>query len=78
MMRVDLKAAGIPYETPEGVFDFHALRAMYVTELVRTNADVKTVQKLARHSTIAMTMDVYAKADSGEAAKAVNKLPKRA
>lgn len=78
MLRVDLKAAGIAYETADGVFDFHALRAMYVTDLVRAKIDPKTVQKLARHSTITLTMDVYAKADKGEAAKAVNRLPKRA
>ena len=51
---------------------------MYVSELVRTKADVKTVQTLARHSTVTLTMDVYAKADSGDGVKAVNKLPKRA
>jgi integrase len=51
---------------------------MYVTDLVRSKVDPKTVQKLARHSTITLTMDVYAKADSSEAVKAVNRLPKRA
>jgi integrase/recombinase XerD len=78
MLRIDLKAAGIPYETADGIFDFHALRAMYVTDLVATGADPKTVQKLARHSTITLTMELYAKLDKGAVAKAVNRLPKRA
>ena len=32
MLRVDLEAAGIPYETASGVADFHALRAAYVSQ----------------------------------------------
>lgn len=33
MMRVDLEAAGIAYETPEGVADFHSLRGYFVSSL---------------------------------------------
>ena len=36
MLRHDLAAAGIAYETDSGVLDFHALRAAYVSELVRS------------------------------------------
>jgi integrase len=36
MLRLDLGAAGIPYKTDEGVVDFHALRAAYITNLVNS------------------------------------------
>ena len=62
MLRVDLEAAGIDYETPSGVIDFHALRATYVSHLVASGASVKTCQTLARHSTASMTIGIYAKA----------------
>ena len=42
MVRVDLQAAGIPFETPAGVVDFHALRGTYVSDLVSSGASVKT------------------------------------
>jgi integrase len=51
MIRVDLKAAGIPYETDSGVVDFHSLRGDFISYLVSSGASVKTCQTLARHST---------------------------
>jgi len=75
MLRVDLKAAGIPYETASGVADFHALRAAYVTNLVASGASVKTCQTLARHSTPSLTIGVYAKASLHDIRGAVEKLP---
>jgi len=75
MLRVDLEAAGIPFETDDGVFDFHCLRVSYVTNLVKSGANPKIVQTLARHSTIVLTMDLYAKQDAKEAADALKKLP---
>ena len=53
--------AGIPIKTADGILNFHALRVTYVTLVVESGADVKTAQELARHSTPAMTMNVYAK-----------------
>lgn len=44
---------------PQGV-DLHSLRKTYITDLIRQNVSVKVVQRLARHKTIQMTMDVYA------------------
>jgi site-specific recombinase XerD len=49
MLRVDLAAAGIPYETDSGVADFHALRVAYITHLVASGASVKTCQTSAHH-----------------------------
>ena len=34
MLRVDLEAAGIPYETDSGVADFHSLRGDFISYLV--------------------------------------------
>ncbi len=75
MMRVDLEAAGIPYETEEGVADFHSLRAVYVSNLVASGASVKVCQVLARHSTPTLTIGVYAKASLHDVAGAVAALP---
>jgi integrase len=41
--------------------DFHSLRVSYITWLADSNIPAKTVQKLARHSTLALTFGVYAK-----------------
>ena len=75
MMRVDLAAAGIDYETAAGVADFHSLRAAYISNLVASGASVKTCQVLARHSTPSLTIGVYAKATVHDLAGAVGALP---
>ncbi len=60
VLRIDLAAAGIPYVDDRGrVADFHALRHSYITNLVKSGMNVKIVQKLARHSTITLTLDRY-------------------
>ncbi len=46
MLRVDLAAAGIPYETKDGVVNFHGLRASYIRHLIESGASPKTVQEL--------------------------------
>jgi integrase len=75
MLRVDMEAAGIPYETASGVADFHALRAAYVSNLVASGASVKTCQTLARHSTPSLTIGVYAKVSLHDIKGAVENLP---
>jgi hypothetical protein len=75
MLRVDLEAAGIPYETASGVADFHALRAAYITHLIYSGASVKTCQTLARHSTPSLTIGLYAKASLHDIKGAVENLP---
>jgi len=40
-------------------FDFHATRGQYVTGLVRSGANVKAVQELARHCTPTLTLGTY-------------------
>lgn len=39
---------------------FHSLRHTFITDEIRSGTDVKTVSEMAGHSTIAVTMDVYA------------------
>jgi integrase len=77
MIRVDLDAAGIPsavkityrvvdgkrHRYVDGVVDFHALRASYITHLIESGANPKTVQDLARHSSITLTIGRYTKTD---------------
>jgi hypothetical protein len=75
MLRVDLEAAGVPYETDLGVVDFHASRVSYISNLVASGASVKTCQTLARHSTPVLTIGVYAKASLHDVQGAVEALP---
>jgi len=76
MLRVDLKAAGIPYRDGAGrVVDFHALRHTFITNLARTEAHPKIAQELARHSTITLTMDRYTHTLRGQQVDALENLP---
>jgi integrase len=74
MLRFDLAAAGIPYETAEGVVDFHSLRGVYVTRLVESGASIKEVQELARHSTPTLTIQRYTRTDDRRKRKALEGL----
>jgi integrase len=75
MIRVDLKAAGIPYDTPDGVFDFHALRHQFLTDVASSGVHPKVAQELARHSTITRTMDRYSQVLDGQKKTALESLP---
>jgi integrase/recombinase XerD len=71
ILRGDLERAGISYETEDGVVDFHSLRATYITLLAQSGIDPKRLQKLARHSTITLTMDRYVKTTERDIRKAL-------
>ncbi len=75
MLRRDLARAGIPYQTEEGVVDFHALRHTFISHLSRSGTDPKVVQALARHSTFALTYDRYGHAFRADLVRAVQQLP---
>jgi hypothetical protein len=76
MLRVDLKAAGIPYKDERGrVFDFHALRGQFVTSLALVGVSLVKSQKLARHSTPNLTANVYTKPELDDLRVEVEKLP---
>jgi site-specific recombinase XerD len=74
-IRIDLEAAGIPYETDEGVADFHSLRSYYVSALIRSGASVSVVRALARHAESETTLKHYAKANPVELRGAVEGMP---
>ena len=75
MIRRDLEAAGIPYETDAGVFDFHALRHQFLSDLAQSGVHPKVAQELARHSTISLTMDRYSHVLDGQKTDALESLP---
>jgi integrase len=67
-----LKAAGI---ARDGSVDIHALRYTYVTGLLRRGVNLKVVQKLAGHSTLEMTLNIYAQVFKMDERDAVERLP---
>lgn len=63
-LKHDLKAAGIPYEDDAGrKADVHSLRSSFITALVRSGANVKAVQRLARHASPVETVGIYTRLD---------------
>ena len=57
MVKKDLERVGIPYETPDGIADFHAAgRHTHITELLRNGASLPEAKELARHTDVKMTM----------------------
>lgn len=75
MVKVDLEGAGIEYETPEGIADFHAAgRHTHITELLRNGATLPQAKELARHSDVKMTMR-YTHIGIEDQAKALRQLP---
>jgi len=76
MLRGDLDAAGIPYRDSAGrVADFHCLRTTFVTNLVRGGVHMRVAQKLARHSTVTLTMDTYTRPEVLDDRAALDVLP---
>ena len=72
----DLKAAEIPYtDASKRVADFHALRASFVSGLIRHGADARTVQSLARHSSAELTVGLYSKLGRDDERDALARLP---
>ena len=60
MLRADLEAAGLPYHDDAGrVFDFHALRHQFGSNLAAAGVRPHVAKSLMRHSTITLTMDSY-------------------
>ena len=69
MLRRDLRDAGIPAAVEGRVYDFHALRSQFATDLVRSGVSLAVAQKLMRHSTPALTAKHYTRLDLADLAK---------
>lgn len=75
MIQRDLEEAEIPYETEEGLADFHAAgRHTHITGLLKSGVSLVEAKELARHSDVRMTMK-YTHIGLEDQAKAVNRLP---
>ena len=76
-LRVEREGSDLlAYRDRDGrVADFHALRHTFITNVVNGGASVKVAQRLARHSTAALTLDRYAHAGADQLAEAVATLP---
>jgi integrase len=75
VLRADLATAGIPYLDERGrVADFHSLRGLFATMLVRAGVHPKATQTLMRHSDVNLTMSIYADLKPDELRDAVERL----
>ncbi len=76
MLKRDLEAVGIPYRDESGRYaDFHAQRHTFISNVGKSGATVKEAQRLARHSTSALTLDVYTHIGLHDERRAIEKLP---
>jgi integrase len=69
------KRAGIEGAEPGGSVDIHSLRVSFVTLSLEHGANPKAVQRILGHSTLALTMNVYAKATERGKREAIGVLP---
>ncbi len=77
MIKADLALAKIPYKDEiERAFDFHALRHQFLSSLAEQKVHPSIAQKLARHSTITLTMDRYTHLHAMDLQGALESLPK--
>jgi integrase len=70
----DLQTAAIEKVSSRGIINFHALRTTYINLLIATNADIKTVQTLARHKDPKLTLNVYGRAREEKLRETVGQL----
>ena len=75
MLQKDLKAANIEFETEDGVVDFHALRHTFGTWLARAGVLPQVAQRLMRHSSIDLTMNLYTHLKIADSVQAVELMP---
>jgi integrase/recombinase XerD len=75
-LRHDLALAKLPYKDAAGrIADVHALRSAFVTRLVRSGANVKALQTLARHSDARLSVGLYARLSAHDERAAIDALP---
>lgn len=69
------KRAGIEGAESGGTVDIHALRVSFTTLTLENGASPKAIQAILGHSTLALTMGVYARATDRAKREAVDVLP---
>lgn len=69
--------AGVAKITAAGNLDWHSCRTKFVGLLVETGADPKTAQEAARHATLDMTWNVYARPNSDRLMEAAERVGAR-
>lgn len=74
LIRWDLAEADIPEVTPDGTFDFHALRGQCGTELALAGVPLAVAQKFLGHSTPTLTAKYYVRVGLADLAEAANQL----
>jgi len=76
MLKRDLEAVGIPYQDDVGKYaDFHSLRHTFASVLDKAKLTLKERQTLLRHSTIALTMDIYTHIGLHDERQGIDKMP---
>lgn len=75
MLRADLEAAKVDFETPAGRCDVHALRVCFISALGQAGASARVTMQLARHASPSMTLGAYSRAQATEEARALGSLP---
>lgn len=75
MIRRDARRAGLTAsDNPVEKLTFHSLRRTFITWLAVNGCHPKLAQRLARHSSVSLTMDVYTSHDQLDSRKAVEGL----
>lgn len=75
-LKRDIQKAGIETVDENGlVLDFHSLRYTFISNLAKGNVHPAKAQRLARHSDINLTMNVYTQLNIDDLREAVNVLP---
>ena len=69
------RRAGITDAKPNGSVDLHSLRVTFITLAIEHGASPKAIQDIVGHSTLAMTMNVYAKTTDRSKRQAIGVLP---
>jgi len=70
------ESSALQYEDQFGqVFDFHALRHQFISNLAAADVHPKVAQQLARHSSIELTMKRYTHLFSADVTGALDRLP---
>lgn len=75
MLRSDLDAVQIPFESDSGRVDFHSMRTICLSWLADTGTPLRTLQEFARYSTPTLTMTVYARVLRDSLGDAAARLP---